>query len=129
MSKTVNTFLVVGDKIMPKIHLRQPGFAYSACGPFTQNKERMQKFKEKGDSQYIYQNELDKAYFQHDMPYGDFKDLTRRTTYDKILRHKAFIIAKTRKYDEGVLLQWFINVLRKRLPVKQLKMRTFLIKY
>ena len=100
MSKTVNTFLVVGDKIMPKIHLRQPGFAYSACGPFTQNKERMQKFKEKGDSQYIYQNELDKPYFQHDMPYGDFKDLTRRRTYDKILLHKAFIIAKTRKYDE-----------------------------
>ena len=100
MSKIVNKFLVVGDKIMPKMHLRQPGFEYSACGPFTQNKERMQKFKEKGDSQYIYQNELDKAYFQHDMPYGDFKDLTRRTTYDKILLHKAFIIAKTRKDDE-----------------------------
>ena len=59
------------------MHLRQPGFTYSACQPFTKNKERIQKFKENGDSQYIYQNELNKACFQHDMACGDFKDLTR----------------------------------------------------
>ena len=81
------------------MHLRQPGFIYSACGPFIKNKERIQKFKETGDSQYIYQNELDKACFQHDMAYGDFKDVTRRTASDKILRDKAFDIAKNRKYD------------------------------
>ena len=58
------------------MHLRQPGFTYSACGSFTKNKERIQKFKETGDSRYIYQNELDKDYFQHYMAYGDFKDST-----------------------------------------------------
>ena len=84
---------------MPKVHLRQPGFTYSACGPFTKNKERIQKFKETGDSRYIYQNELDKACFQHDMAYGDFKDLTRRTVSDKIFRDEAFNIAKNPKHD------------------------------
>ena len=61
------------------------------------NKERIQKFKEIGDSQYINQNELDKACFQHDMAYGDFEDLTRRTASDKILYDKAFNIAKNPK--------------------------------
>ena len=59
---------------MLEIHLRQPGFTYSACGPFTKNKERKTKFKETGDSRYIYQNELGKPCFQHDMAYCDFKD-------------------------------------------------------
>ena len=63
------------------------------------NKERIQKFKETGDSRYIYQNELGKACFQHDMAYGDFKDLIRRTVSDKLLRDKAFNIAKNPKYD------------------------------
>ena len=76
------------------MHLRQPG-----CGPFTKNKKRMKKFKETGDSRYIYQNELDKVCFQHDMAYGDFKDLTRRTASDNMLRNKAFIIAENPKYD------------------------------
>ena len=93
-------FLLAGDKFIPEMHLRQPGFTYSACGTFTKNKERIQKFKETGDSRYIYQNELDKACFQHDMAYGDFKDLTRRTASDKILCDKAINIAKNPKYDE-----------------------------
>ena len=63
------------------------------------NKERIQKFKETGDSQYIYQNELDKACFQINMAYGDFKDLNRRTAADKILHEKTFNIAKNPKYD------------------------------
>ena len=78
---------------MPEIHLRKP------CGPFTKNKVRIQKFKETGDSRYIYQNELDKFCFQHDMAYGDFKDLTRRTASDKILRDKAVNIVKNLKYN------------------------------
>ena len=94
MNEKVNKFLLVGDKFMPEMHLRQPGFIYSTCGPFTKNKERIQKFKETGDSRYIYQDELKKAYFQHDMAYGDFKDLTRRTASDNILRDKSFNIAK-----------------------------------
>ena len=77
---------------MPDMHLRQPQFVHSACGPFTKNKERIQKFKETGDTSY--KNELDKACFQHDMAYGDLKDFKRRTFSDKILRHKAFNIAK-----------------------------------
>ena len=84
MNEIVNKFLLAGDKFMSEIHLRQPGFTYSACGPFTKNKGRIQKFKEIGDSRYICQNELDKACFQHDMAYGDFKDLQRRTASDKV---------------------------------------------
>ena len=99
MNEIVNKFLLAGDKFMPEMHLKQPGFTYSACGPFTKNKERIQKFKETGDTSYIYKNELDKACFQHDMAYGDFKDLARRTASDKILRDKAFNIAKNPKYD------------------------------
>ena len=82
---------------MSEIPLRQPGFKYNAYGPFAKNKERIKKFKEIGDSRYIYQNELDKACFQHGMAYGGFKDLNRRT--DKLLPYKAFNIAKNPKYD------------------------------
>ena len=99
INEIVNKFLLAGDKFMPEIHLKQPGFIYSACGPFTKNKERIQKFKETGDTSYIYKSELDKACFQHDMTYGHFKDLKRRTASDKILRDKAFNIAKNPKYD------------------------------
>ena len=67
MNEIVNKFLLAGDKIMPEMHLRQPGFTYSAYRPFTKNKERIQKFKETGDSRYIYQNELDKACIKYDM--------------------------------------------------------------
>ena len=80
---------------MSEMHLRKPGFTYSACGPFTKNKERIQELEKTGDSRDIYQNELDKACFQRDMAYGDFKDSTKRTVSDKILRDKAFNVAKT----------------------------------
>ena len=66
------------------------------------NKERIQKFKETGDSRYIYQNELDKACFYHYMVYGDFKDLNRRTTSDKILHYKVFNTAKYDEYQKGI---------------------------
>ena len=69
---------------MPEMHLKQPEFTYSACGQFTKNKERSQKLKETGHTNYIYKNELDKACFQHDMAYGDFKDLARRTVSESI---------------------------------------------
>ena len=89
MNEVVNKFLLAGDKFMTEMHLRQPQFLYSACGPFTKNKERIKKFKETGDTSYIYKNELDKACFQHDMAYGDFKDLPKRTAADKVLRDKV----------------------------------------
>ena len=96
---------------MPEIHLKQPGFTYSACGPLTKNKKRIQKFKETRDKNYIYKNELNKACFQHDMAYGDFKDLARRKTSDKVLRDKAFNAAKTLNMLDikGDLLLWFTN--------------------
>ena len=99
MNEIVNKFLLAGDRFMPEMHFRQPGFTYSVCGPFTKNKERIKKFKETGNTSYIYKNELDKACFQHDKAYRDFKDLKRRTASDKILRDKAFNIAKNPKYD------------------------------
>ena len=99
MNEIVNKFLLAGNKFMPEMHLRQPQFVYSACGPLTKNKERIQKFKETGYTSYIYKNELDKACFQHDMAYGDFKDLAKRTAADKVLRNKAFKIASDQKYD------------------------------
>ena len=86
MNKIVNKFLFAGNKFMPEMHLKQPEFTYSACGPFTKNIERIQKFKETGDKSYIYKN-------------GDFKDLKRRANSDKVLRDKAFNIAKIPKYD------------------------------
>ena len=77
------------------MHLKQPRFTYSASAPFTKNKERIQKFKETADRSYIQINELDKVCLQHDMPYGDFKDLKRRTAFDKVLRDKSFNIEKS----------------------------------
>ena len=99
MNDTINKFLLAGDIFIPKMHLKQPSSAYSACGLFTKNKKRIQRFMETGDTNYIYRNELDRACFQHDMVYGDFKDLERRTQSDKVLKDKAFKIEGNRKYD------------------------------
>ena len=99
MNEIWNKFLLAGDIFMPEMHLKQSRFTYSACELFTKNTDRIQKFKETGGTNYIYKNELDKACFQHDMAYGDFKDLARRTASDKVLRDKAFNIAKNPKYD------------------------------
>ena len=99
MNEVVNKFLLVGDKFMPEMHLKQPGFTYSACGPFTQTKKRIEKFMLTGDTNFIYKNELDKACFQYDMAYGKTKDLVKRTQSDKVLKDKAFKIASDPKYD------------------------------
>ena len=99
MNEIINKLLLAGDKFMPEMHLRQPKFTYSACGPFTKHKERIKKFKETGDTRYIYRNELDKACFQHDSAYADSKYLVSRTQADKILRDKAYNIASNPSYD------------------------------
>ena len=113
MNEIVNKCLLVGDKFTPEMHLKQPGFTYSACGPFTKNKERIQKFKKTGDTGYIYKNE--KACFQHDVAYGDFKDLTKRTIADKVLRDKAFklIVIRYMMDIKEDWLQWYTNFLIK----------------
>ena len=99
MNNVINKFLLAGDKFMPEMHLRQPRFVYSACGPFTRHKERIKEFKRTGDTRYIYRNELDKVCFQHDSAYADHKDLINRTEADKVLRNKAYDIASNPKYD------------------------------
>ena len=98
MNNIINKFLLAGDKFMPEMHLRQPQFTYSACKPFTNLKQRIEKFKETGDTNYIYKNELDKACFAHDVAYSGSKDLAKRTIADKILKNN-FNIAKDPKYD------------------------------
>ena len=99
MSAIVNKLLVIGDKFMPEMHLKQTRFTYNLCGPLNKNKKRIKKFKETGNSRYIYQNKLDKACFSHNMAYSGFKDLNRRTGADKVLRDKAFNIARIPVYD------------------------------
>ena len=99
MNNIINKFLLAGDKFMPEMHLRQPQFVYSACGPFNTYKERIKKFKQTGDTRYIYRNELNKACFQHDSAYADHKDLINRTEADKVLRDKVYDIASNPEYD------------------------------
>ena len=99
MNNIINKFLLAGDKFMPEMHLRQPRFVYSACGPFTRHKERIKELKRTGDTRYIYRNELDKACFQHDSAYADHKDLINRTEADKVLRDKAYDIASNPECD------------------------------
>ena len=81
------------------MHLKQPGFTYSTCSRFTKNKERIEKFMQTGNTDFIYKNELDKACFQHDMAYGKSKNLVKIIQSDKVLKDKAFKIAINPKYD------------------------------
>ena len=100
MNEIINTFSLVGDKFIPEMHLKQPGFTYSACGPFTKNKERIEKFMQTGNTTFIYKNELDEACFQHNMAYGKSKHLIKRTQSDKVLKHKALKITNNPNHDD-----------------------------
>ena len=91
--------LLTGNKFMPEMNLKQPGFTCCACGSFTKNKKRIQKFIETGNTKYIYKHDLDKACFHYYMAYGKYKNVTKRTESDKVLRDKAFKIASNPKYD------------------------------
>ena len=84
---------------MPEMHLKQPGFTYSACGPFSKNKEKIEKFMQTRNTNFIYKSELDKACFRQDTVYGKSKDLEKRTQSDKVWKDKAFKIANDPKYD------------------------------
>ena len=99
MNEIINKVSLVGDKFMPEMHLKQPGFTYSTCGPFTKNKERIEKFMQTGNTNFIYRNNLDKACFQHDIAYGKSKYLIKGTQSDKFLKDKAFKIANNPNYD------------------------------
>ena len=110
MNETVNRFLLAGDKLMPEMHLKQSEFTYSACGPFTKNKETIQKAGGSKDSRYIYRNEPDKGCFQDDLAYGDFKHLARRTNYSD---HSTLLKIQNMMDTKEVLLLWFIIFLIK----------------
>ena len=97
MNKVVNTFLLTWDKLLPEIDLKQLGFTNSACGSFIKNKESIRKLKKTREKTYIYKNELDKACFKHDMALGDLAKMTFK--FHKLLKNKAFNIAKNLKYD------------------------------
>ena len=99
MTEIVIKFLLAGDKFMPEMYLKQPGFTYSVCGLFTKDKERTEKFIQTGNTDFIYKNEFDKDCFQHDMVYCKSNDLTKRTQSDNFLRDEAFKIATDPKYD------------------------------
>ena len=93
MNKIYNKFLLNREKFMPEQHLKQPGFIYGACGPFTKQREIIQKFRETSNLNYLYRNELDKACFAHDAAYCESKDLAKKTISDKILKDRAYEIA------------------------------------
>ena len=113
MNKIINKFLLTGNKFMPELHLKQPGFTYSAWGPFTKYHERIQKFRETDNLKHLSRNELDKACFAHVAAYVDSKDLAKRTVSDKILKDRSHEIAKNSKYDgyQGALEGRSINFL------------------
>ena len=98
MNEIINKFLLVGDRFMPEMHLKEPGFTYSACGPFTKNKERIEKFMQAGNTNFIDKNELDKACFQNNMSDGKSKGLVKIIQSDQVLTDKAFKIASDSKY-------------------------------
>ena len=105
MNEIINKFLLIGDKFMQEMHLKQPaslnksGFTYSACGPFIKNKERIEQFPQTGNTDFIYKNKLDKSCFQHDMAYGKSKNLIKRTQPDNALKDKASKISNNPNYD------------------------------
>ena len=84
---------------MPELHLKQPGFTYIACGPFTKHHERLTKFRETSNLKHLNRNELDKTYFAHDAAYSESKDLAKRTISNKILKDRTSEIARNHNYD------------------------------
>ena len=99
MYKIINNISLTGDKFMPELDLKQPGFTYSACEPFTKHRERIKKSREPGNLKHLYGNGLDKSCFAHDAAYSDNKDLANRTISENILRDRAYQIDRNRNYD------------------------------
>ena len=95
----INKFLLTGDTFMPELHLKQPGFTYGACESFAKHCKRIQNFRETGNLKYLYRNELDRTRFVHDAAYSDSEDLAKITISDKILKERAYEIARNRNYD------------------------------
>ena len=90
MNRIINKFLLAGNKFMPELQLKQPGFTYRACRTFTKHRKRVQKFTEKGNLKHLSRNEWYKASFFHDKAYSNSRDLARRTIWDRILKDRAY---------------------------------------
>ena len=100
MNEIINKFLLTGDKFITEMHLKDPFVStYSAFGPFSKHKQKIQRVLGTRNKNYIHKNELDKACFQHDMVYNKYKDLKGRKQSDKVLKDKAFAIASNPKHD------------------------------
>ena len=93
MNKIINKFFLTRDKFMLELYLKQPRFTYNACGPFTKQGERIQEFRKTDNLKHLYRNELDKASFAHD------GNLAKRTISDKILKDRAYEVARNRNYN------------------------------
>ena len=113
--------LLEGDKFISEMHLKQPKFTYSACGPFKKTTKEYKIFEQTGDSRYIYKNELGKTCFQHDKAYRDFKDLARRTASDKILRDKVFNL---KQLKEDLIYSMIYNFFDKKHSGRGIKNKT-----
>ena len=90
--------MLTGDKFTPELHLKQQVFAYSASGPFTKHRERIQKFRETGDLKHLCRNELEQVCFAQDAAYSDRKDLANTTISDKVLKDRAYEVARNCNY-------------------------------
>ena len=125
MNKIIKKFLLTGDKFMPDFHLKQSGFAYSACGPFTKHLQRIQKCRETGNLKYLYRHELDKVCFGHDAAYSDSKDLTKRTISDGYQRALASMVYKffDKKTGSGISVNEQLAEKLHRLVTKAFKRR------
>ena len=99
INEIINKFILVGGKFMPEMHLRQPRFVYSACGPFTRHKERIKEFKRTGNINLLYRNALDKFCFKHDAAYAKYKDGENRLIADDKLKNSAHDVASNPEND------------------------------
>ena len=102
---------------MPEICLKQPGFSYSASGPFTKNKERVETYIQTANTDHICRDDPDKACVQYDMAYGKYIDLTKRTQSDKFLKDKGLKLLPIQNMMDikEDYLQWFTSFLTKNL--------------
>ena len=100
LNKIINKCLLSGDKFVPELHFRQPGFTYSASWPFTKHRKRIQKFRKTGNLKHWYRNELDEVCFAYDAAYSNSKDLAKRTIPDTVLKERAYEVARNPKHDE-----------------------------
>ena len=106
-----------GTKNEKLLHLKQPGFTYKACKPFTKQCKRIQKIRETGNLKYLYKNELEKACFAHDVAYSDSKNLAKRTISDKILKDRAYEICRNHQCDgyQGALASLIYKFFEKKM--------------